>query len=375
MMGKRAFIKKRLLYWVYLFFITIVFLEIILRVYYPFQRKIRGHKWEMSTNITYHLKNNFNKKLDSIVINKRNGIGFRGEDPTSDINERLTIVTIGGSTTACTFLSEGKTWTDRLGIKLKELYPSLWINNAGLDGHSTYGHLNLMYYYFPELSFKPKIALFLIGANDVDRNDLASIDSSLNKNIFFETKKWLMEHSETINFLNDLKWELHPGDIFTDKQNWNFTHFQSVHLTPEYIDSALQKQDMILGSFRKRLNELIELCTKYNIQPLLITQPSIFGDGTLGGGDPAIDFHVFKTRENGQLFWMKLELYNNITKEVAREKQVPCIDLATLMPKDTLYYYDIVHYTNEGAQKVACIIYDGMKNYLAGRFANLLKKQ
>lgn len=358
-------IKKHILYVLYLAIIVISFLEIFLRIYYPFPRSLKGDSWEMATNRTFTLNNNFNKRLDSVIINRRNSIGFRGEDPPVDIQNRLSILTIGGSTTACTFLSEGKTWTDVLGEKLKSQFPNVWINNAGIDGHSSYGHLNFLYHYLPGLKFKPKVALFLVGANDVDRNDLAVADSSAYKSIGHSLNAWLKKNSKTINLLYDLKWIIHPVDIFTDKQNWNFKDFKTVNLEKAYIDSALKKQDLFLQSFRDRLNNIIALCRQYNMQPVFVTQPLVFGDGTINGGNPSIDFHVFHERENGMLFWKKLQLFNNVTMQVADANKILCIDLAAMMPKDTLYYYDIVHYSNEGAVKVADIIYKTITPYLS----------
>lgn len=359
MLSLKNKIKKYTFYILYLAIVVILFLEIFLRFYYPFPRSLKGDNWEMATNRTFTLHNDLNKRLDPVIINHRNSIGFRGEEPPVDIENKLSILTIGGSTTACSFLSDGKTWTDLLCEKLKRQHPEVWINNAGIDGHSSFGHLNFLYYYLADLSFKPKIALFLVGVNDIDRDDLTVVDSSKFKSVPF-TLAWFRKNSKTVNFLYDVKWLLHPVHIYNDKQNWDFKVFKSINLEKAYIDSALKKQDVLLQRFRERLDNIIVLCRQYNIQPVFITQPLVFGDGTVNGGNPSIDFHVFNDTENGMLFWKKLQLYNKVTMQVADANKVFCIDLATLMPKDTLYFYDMMHYTNEGAAKVADIIYNAL---------------
>jgi lysophospholipase L1-like esterase len=361
---------KKIWYVVYIVLIVVVSMEIILRVYYPFQRKTRGDKWKMPVNVTYTLKNDFNQRLDSVVFNKRNSIGFRGADPPPDINDRLSILAVGGSTTACTFLNEGKTWVDELGVSLGKRFAPIWINNAGIDGHSSYGHLNFMHYYLPTLPFRPKLLLFLVGANDVDRDDIPGIDSSLNKG---GAGQWISSHSETIHFLQDLKWAIYPPDIFTDKQNWNFTHFKEVKLDQSYVDAALNNQQPLLKNYKERLTRLIESCEKLHIDAVLITQPLLFGDGTPQGGNPHLDLHAVNKTDNGRVFWLKLQLYNEVTKQVAAEKRVHCIDLASLMPKDTTYFYDMVHYTNAGAQKLANIISDSLNDYIARSNARYIK--
>ena len=46
----------------------------------------------------------------------------------------------------------------------------MWVNNAGLDGATTYRHLILMEDYVAQL--RPKVVLFLIGINDVGAGNL-----------------------------------------------------------------------------------------------------------------------------------------------------------------------------------------------------------
>jgi lysophospholipase L1-like esterase len=80
---------------------------------------------------------------------------------------------IGGSTTECFYLSDGKTWEDRLANKLRKDFKKVWVNNAGLEGHTTFGHLILLQDYIVKL--KPKYILLLIGLNDTYRDKLSRL--------------------------------------------------------------------------------------------------------------------------------------------------------------------------------------------------------
>jgi hypothetical protein len=60
---------------------------------------------------------------------------------------------------------------------------------------------------------------------------------------------------------------------------------------------------------------------------------------------------------SGKVFWQVLELYNDVTRNIAAKHHVGLIDLARKMPKRTDYYYDIFHFTNTGCEEVAEIIY------------------
>ena len=60
-------------------------------------------------------------------------------------------------------------FSSQVKIAEQEDITKIWLNNAGLDGHSTFGHIILFKDYIVKL--KPKIILFLVGANDVGRNE------------------------------------------------------------------------------------------------------------------------------------------------------------------------------------------------------------
>jgi len=75
------------------------------------------------------------------------------------------IIFVGGSTTECFHISDGKDWPSAAGAMLKKQFPRIWHNNAGLDGHSTFGHLVLLHDLL--LPLHPQMIVFLVGWNDI----------------------------------------------------------------------------------------------------------------------------------------------------------------------------------------------------------------
>src|SRR4030042_3773233 len=149
--------------------------EIILRVYNPLGFRIKGDKIILPVNkkeIIYHEPG----KLDELVIHQKNSLGFRGPEPPPDFADYLTVVAIGGSTTECFELAEDKTWPHVLGEKLKEDFNRLWLNNAGLSGNSTFGNYVLVRDFMVKL--KPKVALFLVGVNDIGISGARDFDAT-----------------------------------------------------------------------------------------------------------------------------------------------------------------------------------------------------
>ena len=94
---------------------------------------------------------------------------------------------------------------------------------------------------------------------------------------------------------------------------------------------------------------------QYNIKPVLITQPTILGYGIDDRSGADLERLKFLNR-NGKTYWLILEEYNKITKEVADKYKLLCIDLANELPKSSYYFYDFIHFTPKGAAKVGKII-------------------
>ena len=106
---------------------------------------------------------------------------------------------------------------------------------------------------------------------------------------------------------------------------------------------------------------------------MLVTQPVLYGNNV----DPTTGVnlaHKFvATDMDGATGWQVLELYNDVTRQVGHEQGVLVIDLARQMPKDSRYYFDLMHYTNAGAEKVADLVAAPLTPFLARKFPSYYK--
>ncbi len=120
----------------------------------------------------------------------------------------------------------------------------------------------------------------------------------------------------------------------------------------------------------RRLTRLIDISRGHGIEPVFITQPSVFGEAV----DPAtgVDLGRASTYSwNGKTLWQILELYNDVVRNTARQQGVLLIDLAREMPKDSRYYYDTYHFSNAGCAQVAEILDRRLEPFLAARYPRL----
>src|SRR5579863_3769971 len=132
--------RRRVVYGLYLFVVVFVLLEVALRIYNPFHFRLKGDRILLPINEREIIVNRINPKLDPVIINTRNSLGFRGPEAPKDWTRggkegggparvgqegegptrELTVITIGGSTTECHFLSDSLTWPYLLGMRLAD---------------------------------------------------------------------------------------------------------------------------------------------------------------------------------------------------------------------------------------------------------------
>jgi hypothetical protein len=122
---------------------------------------------------------------------------------------------------------------------------------------------------------------------------------------------------------------------------------QSATINPVALKKMIAKQTPSLLGYRERLSALVSEAKAFGSLPDLITQPILFGDGR----DPRTGKYV--TTRLGRIIWKRLQLYNEVTRSVAREADVFLIDLAVSLPKDTAFFYDYMHFTNEAQPRYA----------------------
>lgn len=361
--GIRLKVLRRLLYGVYLFFVVFLLLEIFLRIYDPFKFRVKANRIILPGNLQRTITNRINPRLDSVIYNSRNALGLRGPDTAAGYSGKLSIITVGGSTTACQFLDDNKTWPFRLEANLKNEFNNIWVNNAGLDGHSTFGHQVLLSDHIIKL--KPKVVIFLTGVNDIENEGPSFFDKLHMRNEYPGLLNFIYNNSEVVSVVINLARGARAQRFNNTTQEWKRPGaLGDLEMSKEDFSAKLKEQEKYLEKYKQRLARLADTCLRNNIKPVFLTQPCLYGHGI--DSVSGVDLKKAKVEENmnGELLEELLDLYNNKVKEVCAEKNVPCIDLAQEMPKNSLYYYDQTHYTNEGAEKVAEIVSEKLREIL-----------
>jgi lysophospholipase L1-like esterase len=343
---------------------SLLLLEAALRIHNPLHTSVRGNQIVLTANMSWTYSGGASSQLDKRILHRKNNIGFRGEDYDSG-TDALRIFTIGGSTTEDVYLTEGKTWSDDLRQLLAPSFHGLWLNNAGFTGHSTFAHQILLQDHIAK--YQPDVLLFLVGINDVDRSELE--EKPLR---FWEPKIFdLATHSELVtlglNLYRAAKARNRKIGHNTEglREDWLVTW----EIRQEEKQAAIDRNEGLLGAYHGRLTKLVETSRGMGAEPIIITQPVLYGEGI--DDRTGLDLSkIYVSPVDGKTAWNILQRYNDIARKVAFENNVLLVDLAVQLPKSSRYFYDTIHFTNEGSSAVAHIVYRSICGPLMSRFEN-----
>jgi len=370
----------------------LVLAEILLRFFEPVEFRLRGNAIILHGNTSTTIRNDTFGKLDATIVKTTNAIGFRGDDLPVAFDAFLTIVTVGGSTTECFYLSDGSTWPEVLGKRLQQSFSNLWINNAGFDGHSTFGHALLLQQYLSQL--KPDVIVYMVGLNDTEI-DARSVEAgnaydhaldaaaSQERPISFSdglTALWRGEltvyaarYSHLVNFFLSV-----ARSRKADSGSLGHSELDVARLPVATEDTVAREaffrehRERFLPLYRARLEQLIDRTREHGIMPVLVTQTALWTDGV----DAATGL-LLGDRQAGRFsaasMWKHLESYNDVTRSVGKERGVPVIDLAAEFPHSSVYFYDSYHFTAQGAAAVAEILNRELCPVLAAAFPEHVK--
>lgn len=291
----------------------------------------------------------------------RDEYGLRGTyDKPSDID----ILTVGGSTTDQRYIRDGKTWQDALQNRFAETGIDIVIANAGVDGQSTYGHILNFEWWFPYIpDLAPDYICFYIGLNDFYKDTGYSYDQLVHKKQNFNLKTEIKKNSAFWHMLRTLR------GIYHARLLKNLGHqsidFKQVQWTHDRIQNDYEFMEPRLNEYAGRLRALADLTRNLGAKPIFVSQPARKWRITTQGltGDSTVSFYD-DYEFNGVDYYHMMRKLDNVTKIIAREKDVLFVDLAGNPEWVDADFYDFYHMTPKGAEKVGFLLWNALKDII-----------
>lgn len=296
------------------------------------------------------------------VVFKRDGYGLRGAygEPAD-----VTILAVGGSTTNDRVANEGDTWTDVLQAELNKRGKPHAIANAGIDGHSTVGHIRSFDLWFNNIpDLKPSYVIFYVGINDigvepgaVPRPDKLESDSWSKR-----LTGYIENHSVFVRVFKIVRGSFIAREIGVA---YEFRDFRDQE--PEYVPSTIShdlydpnihpaEKDK-LDAYLKRLRILYTRAVDFGAQPIFVTQPAGLVK-RIGG-----TLHVVKDSAADHMYF-RLKEMNKVLLEFCTKSSAICVDLASELLFGPTDFYDNIHTTPIGSRKIGVFLADKLEEAL-----------
>jgi len=283
--------------------------------------------------------------------------GLRGEyNKLADID----FLTIGGSTTNLLYIDDDKTWQEELRRNFLGGGKQVTVVNAGVDGHSTFGHIATFDKWFPLIpTLKSKYVIAYIGINDRGLKDENKYDTMQAPDPLKRARYYILNHSALYYLFRTVRGMLRA-------KNAKLIHGASSYHTVEWVESFEQGASFVipnsyvdmLDKYRARVRFLIKKITAFGAVPVLVTQPIAsyrFKDGKV----------LLPKNKNGEPMpngYIGIMSYNAATMEECVEAKAICLDLASEVTFEIMDFYDSIHMTPEGNKKVGNFLYKKLQD-------------
>lgn len=331
--------------------LIIVGIELALRIYNPFDNQTNQNIQIPKENFTQTFTQNSSKYLDDTIVHTKNAQGFRGYNYNDSAN--LNIICLGGGNTECLYLSDYKHWPFLLQEKLQKNYKNSFIYNAGLEGNKLEEQLHLLKTQI--IPLKPSHIILMSGPEEYDY--IAPVNyASISKNSSVLSLNFILK-SEIIKTLSGFFKTKRKSNNINDFIIKDYSNIDTLTLSEKEIIQSIANQTEHLEAYRNQLMEFKTLCNNNDIKLIIISQSILFTDDKDLFSN--VNLGQIKTGDlNGKTMALIVKQYNKTAYEVAKKTGTPFITLSARMPKDSRFYYNGFHYTNEGSEMAAYIIYD-----------------
>jgi len=313
---------------------------------------------------------------------RANSLGCRGPEYSG---QRFGLLTIGGSTTACTQLDDSEAWPqlvmDKVNAQLED-QRALWVINSGIDGLNSRHHIMHAAFLLPQLEHI-QYATFYCGINDAGNwlftkeFDPKYLDSQDNWDNTIAESFRLSRHTPA-SYPWYKRFEIYKRGATLRNALLRHTNIERGLIVEDdrlnWLEKAqkdrqkgnksaiplkkMQTLDIALETYGQNLTRIIELCHKAGVEPIFIAQAVEYLGlteeqkrrlwvGAVNGGRAYLE-----ERPMQEL----VDRFNARMAEVARLNHVPFIDLPQRIGLEPGFTYDGCHFNEAGARRVAEII-------------------
>lgn len=308
-----------------------------------------------------------------------NSEGIRGDEISPDDDYQILIV--GGSAAQCIYLDQTEAWPQRLQTYLNQarLERQVWVGNVGKSGHTSYEHIAQLHHLLPQYPNLDAV-IVLTGVNDF------GLVTKLGEAYGPDHLTWPGMRQAILSRAFDIRPRLNPGllphykfsgiwrILANVRQDQNRRPIPAIQIEDEagknYINRRQARQAAVieeelpdlangLAAYRHNINTMIDIAQAHDVRLILLTQPAMWR-ADLPQAEQKLLW--FGWRADRKVYYSVSALaegmaaHNKALLDVCRQRQVECLDVASVLPQDTTVFYDDVHFNESGAAQVARLL-------------------
>ncbi len=357
-------IKKWLVYFL-IVFITIIFGLVIFEIfnYLNVSKVTYSYVWPPNLEYVFFPNSSIFHGISGESVFTINSLGYRGIKFKEHENE-YRILIVGGSTSESLYLDNEEAWPYLLMNELKETKDNKKVitMNIGKSGHGLRNNI-LALKYLPK-DYEPDLIIMLTGANDM---------------LFKLSRKegWEPFNENEFNNTESYTFSVYPG------YTWKSTIIYNVYKVLDLKFKKIKPQDGIgntlvenrlkrknaknwinetpdlnlaLEDYERNLKRVINLSKEKNITLIFLTQPYLWKENMTQEEDASL----WMTNDFGEIYYptetmiYSIDAFNKrLLKVCKNNKDIFCIDLDKDVPKTLDYFYDDMHFNENGARFVS----------------------
>lgn len=290
-----------------------------------------------------------------LVENAWNELGFQFplERQRRMSPDEVRIAAVGGSTTECGALAADKRWTAVLERQLHDrLGRPVTVLNLGVSAQDTRTHLQTTSHVVTALDVD--VCIYLIGANDLGLTTGTGLPLRGESCLYPRPRwtRWLQDLWQDTQLARHLTWARRASTATRTEPYFAAAAAEQAALP--VCDPPMEATTEGLANYARNVTSLIGLCTAHDIQPLFVTQPTMF-TATPSAAELAVYWGCHDGRRgiSAANLVALLDHANEHLEATCAARGVACVDAASRMPHGFTAFYDQVHLNENGARLFA----------------------
>lgn len=264
------------------------------------------------------------------------------------------VLCVGGGAVENSYLDDSQAWA----LKANQVASGLFaVRSAGYEEHASGHHARFLEELSPEAC---DTVVLMAGTNDYLRL-LLGLDMGLQSPPCWRRSSLIALFRAAWNIGLD-------QGIVLDRTG---EQFMFRRLGKEYPEREIDL-DAALAGFKDRLERIVAICREKRWRLILLTQPTIWHEFLTPLGTRRLviarEFPFPRTwsRLRSKGMRQDMDRYNAVVREVCREKQLECVDVAQPMDAVEMFFYDDYHLNQHGCAKIAELLAEYLKSHRRG---------